>query len=563
MPRLVVIPTKGGDLSPAMAFELDVRVDGRLIPGSPITITASAKASQDVQNAVFRIVAPEMESARQSGWGDDFRVPVKAKVRVAAEVNASLVSGSGQQFAATVQAERPGYYRVVVSAVSPTPTLARRTSVQDATHREVWLLIDDAGGRVLENFDPTLVPAGTIPQPGPWRKRSLVRAVGGAKPEQGSSFSKQQATLMTNDGYDHYHAVFFDNDSGNYLDLPGVSVEYTTYRDDGFGGTIVTGTEYSGSFSDGSIAIDCSSMTNQWYDGFLRFTNGYVVLSNIGPFFGVSGAGDGQCGTYATVESPRQIIAPSAPARVFTTLTNAIPLSRSFFGKSRGQIAVNVYDATGTSNYTSGDIINIYSNAIWTSFGRFAASHEYGHALHAMALGGNAASGYCPEPHNFDQLSNLRCAFSEGFADFHSRAVGATYFPLDYADYTLGCTSYTAGTCTARTTTRDGSVVEGAVAGFLFHLTNPTDGLHDNVEYPGSYVADLIKTCTLTLPASYYSAIDGADYMIYCLESDMSAGSFPTRSFGATDIFSNPATKPGSWSASAIRQLWRWDLYRQ
>ena len=104
--------------------------------------------------------------------------------------------------------------------------------------------------------------------------------------------------------------------------------------------------------------------------------------------------------------------------------------------------------------------------------------------------------------------------------------------------------------------------MEGAVASFLFHLTNPTDGVHDNVQFPGSYVADLISTCILTLPFGYYSVIDGADCMIHCLESDIGAGSFPTRTFGATGISSNPATKPGSWSAASIRQLWRWDLFR-
>lgn len=62
---------------------------------------------------------------------------------------------------------------------------------------------------------------------------------------------------------------------------------------------------------------------------------------------------------------------------------------------------------------------------------------------------------------------------------------------------------------------------------------------------------------------SYLLAIDGADYMVFCLESDTGAETLPTRNFGATDTFSNPATKPGSWSAASIRQLWRWDLYRQ
>lgn len=46
----------GGDLSPQNAFDINLEVHGRLIPGSPITVTASVRANVGVQAGLFRIV---------------------------------------------------------------------------------------------------------------------------------------------------------------------------------------------------------------------------------------------------------------------------------------------------------------------------------------------------------------------------------------------------------------------------------------------------------------------------------------------------------------------------
>ncbi len=98
------------------------------------------------------------------------------------------------------------------------------------------------------------------------------------------------------------------------------------------------------------------------------------------------------------------------------------------------------------------------------------AAHEHGHAVPEKALGGNAATGQCRSPHHVDGAYNLQCAYSEGSAD-------------------------------------DGSIIEGAVAGFLYDLLdapdwpdspyNTADGDDDPVTFPGSYLADLVKTCNV------------------------------------------------------------------
>ena len=437
-------------------------------------------------------------------------------------------------------------------------------STQRSVHREIWLVIDTVGSRVLENFDAGVVPPGMLPLPGPWRRapaREIVESASGA----------QKSLLVSGDGSDHYRLVFYDSDSSAYLPLPGITVEYTVYTDDGFGGSVATDYGSSGSDALGDITIECNYWsTGQTYSGMMRYSNDLVVLSNVYPFYGVSGGGGyDACGTWSSAGSPWQVIAPSAPqSRVFVTLTNTIPVSRSFFGLQRVRIPVKVYSSSGTSNYSPGaDDVEIYSNAIWGSYGMFTATHEYGHALHEKALGGNAAAGQCPSGgHRIGQLTNLPCAFSEGFADYHARAVGATHFDLESTDYTYGCLAYSGSACTWFNGVRDGSAVEGAVASFLYSVTDPAKGLHDVIAYPGNYVANLVKTCILGTSLTQ-RRIDGVDYLSYCLEGNVDAtvrsAYFAGRTSGASTIFSNPATKPSGWSATDIRQAWLWDLYRQ
>ncbi|MEP6590393.1 MAG: hypothetical protein ABJC19_04335 [Gemmatimonadota bacterium] len=552
----------GGDLAPIEAFDLDVRITGRFEPGSPITVVASARSNIDMQAGTLRITAPELESAKRSAWDGSFRVAVGAKVAPALEVPAGLARGQSSTISTTLTADRSGLYRVVVSAVAEGRESNPGNSIQPAVHKELWLLVDSAGGRAMEFFDPSVTPTGMIPQLGPWRKlsdrSSLPRGDG-------------EARILTSDGSDHYRVVFYDSDSSAYLALPGLTAEFNVYTDDGFGGSEITDYGFSGTDAIGDMTIECGQWSvGQTYSGMLRFSNQYVVLSNIFPFYGVSGAGGyDACGTWSSAGSPYQIIAPSAAnARVFATLTSTIPTSRSYFGFQRNQIPVKVYSDTGTSNYSAGaDDIEMYGNAIWTAYGRFAATHEYGHALHEKALGGNAASGNCPTGgHRIGQLTNLQCAFSEGFADYHARAVGSLYFGLEGVDYTYGCLAYSSNTCTWYHGVRDGSGVEGAVASFLYSVTDASNDSHDVLTYPGSYVANVIKTCVL---GTYLAQrrIDGVDYLSYCLEANVDATVrstyFAGRTSGVTGIYLNTATKPSGWSAADVRQGWLWDLYRQ
>ena len=214
-----------------------------------------------------------------------------------------------------------------------------------------------------------------------------------------------------------------------------------------------------------------------------------------------------------------QTTASATAARVFTNLRLTVPSSRSIFSRSRGVVGVKVGSGYTTEYTGSDDRIYIKTtNAVWGPYGVFIAAHEYGHALHNQALGG-IVSHSCPEPHYLYGAYNLGCAFVEGFADFHAAITRADSLKL-----TDGFSDYGAEHDVSYSGSGDGSIIEGAVASFFYDLVdnantrdginNQPDGDDDVVSYPGSYVADIVKTCLV----NGTTKANGIDHVIYCFE---------------------------------------------
>jgi hypothetical protein len=262
------------------------------------------------------------------------------------------------------------------------------------------------------------------------------------------------------------------------------------------------------------------------------------------------------------------------------------PETASLLGVVRPSITVRLDPNAGNSSYSpSADEITIRSTGdadhVWGPLGIFVAAHEYGHAVHERALGGNVAGGQCPSPHYIDGAHNLQCAYSEGFANFHAVATrradlrneGESDWAIEQ-NFNYPGWVYEHGSPVSPST--DGSIIEGAVAAFLYDLVdapdwpdspfNTADGDDDSVTFPGSYLADIIRTCNVLY--SSWTRADGIDHLIYCLEQQVDpavTGSqmyFPTRSsdpFNQTEA----AAEPPGWSVAVIRALWTRNLYGQ
>lgn len=216
------------------------------------------------------------------------------------------------------------------------------------------------------------------------------------------------------------------------------------------------------------------------------------------------------------------------------------------------------------------DRIYLYKDQVFGQYGKFLAAHEFAHALHYKAIEPWPSTVACPyEQRSIDDVTDLDCAFVEGFATFAAVWIagtdlsGSNQDPESFERNMWLLPGYTDGGGSAR----DGSLIEGAVAALLIDMVDgeyTSDGVagdDDTVEWPGSYVADLIKWCT---PDGYISNIDGIDQFIYCAENDVNARlENPFLSWRVYSSAPESVTEPSTWTPARVRALWRWNLYNE
>lgn len=549
------------DLPSQEAFVIKPEVIGELAVGKTIRIHASVRSLFDVGDVQLSIQAPEVVIAKANGWNAGLRrgsegavVPLLAKTQ-------RFGRGSTDDLDASIVVERGGYYRIIISAVADlrgNPVAS--AYVQGTVHRELWLYVGPDGGAITDTFEAERVPHGFAQEPGPWK---LLRGSPNLR-----SLGTGVANLGMSDGYDHYVLKYYDADSMAYVPVPDASIRVTYWREE-YGNDVEITSFDVGSGSTGSFEVPCYSLYDgEWYDAVVeQLSNSDLRITGTAAFGWFGGAGGSQCGTYASSSNPWTAYSLTTQSRVFTQLRLGIVASESFFSTSRPQLKVKVFGSSGGSKYVaSEDEAKIYSNAIWGEHGRFVGMHEYGHALYEKGLNGNPNSGACTNPHYVNQLSNFRCALSEGWASYVAAAVGfGGSFDFENTDRTYGCLAYSNDICTSYASSRDGSRVEGAVASMLLNLTDAANGPNDSTSYPGKYVADLVKTCTL-YPGILVRVI-GIDHLTYCLELNIDSYVTSNYFLGRSDtpyyIIGENATEPFDWSASKIRQVWLWNLYRE
>lgn len=82
------------------------------------------------------------------------------------------------------------------------------------------------------------------------------------------------------------------------------------------------------------------------------------------------------------------------------------------------------------------------------------------------------------------------------------------------------------------------------------------------VDYPGSYVADIIRTCEMYRSFFGWTRANGVDNLVACFERAVPNYSvyFSSRSPDPSN-FRESAAEPSAWNRTNIRKLWRKNLY--
>jgi len=459
----------------------------------------------------------------------------------AVEVRQQIASRQTVNRTKRIMIEEPGYYRILATAHAPeAPATAENGKwIDNFTSEILWVYVSETGGRITDRFTPDVLPDDARKQPGPLTMKHEAFRFTTSSAVEGSS----KVTTSSSGPIDltvNYVEVL----SSTVRPVDDAKVDVTMYEAQN--DQAVNG--YSrDTDAQGRVTLSCPGY------GYYAIARVYADNADVdvndtnSQEMAVYHFDDTDCGDAVSISADSRV------AHTYMEMNDAIDASRSFFGHSRGEVHVLV--GPDGSYYSRGED-RIYieeSDATGGSFDNFIISHEYGHALHEKGLGGNEGGG-CPRPHYLGGAHNLTCAFSEGFANYHGVVTVDNYI-RDRIESNY----YYPGRSNVSTSTPldDGSIIEGAVAAFLYDLTDPADESHDNLNFPGSYVADIIETCKVNGVRA-----DGVDQLITCFQKYTVNYNdyFPNRSstpWGWTE----GATEPLGWNRTDIRKLWYMNLY--
>jgi hypothetical protein len=551
-------------------FSVDVRASGSFRPGQPIQITVTGAANLNTGNTTVQLLLPEVAAAERGGWSRMEYGPGGA-VQPALVARQAMSRGQSLTRTANITIPRPGYYQVIASVIqseeSPSDERPEQL-VQNVAHDEIWLWVSENGGRVTESFEPNRIPESMHRVPGPLTPMTQAPPTARTDAAEGPRTQRAAATRpRTNhapiSGWVDIHAMYMnqdiknpDNTYGALRPIPNARYEFIIYNRLGTQVQIAPGE----TDTEGLAFMQCYSDANGWgrYKLKVYLDNNRVTMAEqlvletqIRDFATT-------CGTVANEQALTGNL-PKERAHVFQNLDRAIRNGDAFFGRQRGDITVAMSSTHSYSTYewsTAARRLIIATNPgtgfagqIWGTYGAFVQAHEYGHAYHNDVLGGVERYYYnpyptpvCPTVHNMQDATNLQCALAEGFADYYAvvalpGGTGGIQNDLEVAVYSPGATNLFGKAAGA-----NGSIIEGAVASFFYDITDPANETHDQTQYPGSYVADIVRSCQVY--AGAWRLNNGVDDIAYCfLGTVYDKERFTTRSPAPTGV-SETATEP-------------------
>ena len=553
-------------------FSVDVRASGSFRPGQPIQITVTGAARLSTGNTTVQLLLPEVAAAERGGWSRMEYGPGGA-VQPALVARQAMSRGQSLTRTANITIPRPGYYQVIATVVQSeeTPTdeqPADNALVQNVAHDEIWIWVSESGGRATESFEPNRIPESMHRVPGPLTPVTQAPPTARTDAAEGPRTQRAVATRPRAShapisGWVDIHAMYMnqdiknpDNTYGALRPIPNARYEFIVYNRLGTQVQIAPGD----TDAQGLAYMQCYSDANGWgryklkvYLDNTRVTMAeQLVLETQVRDFATT------CGTVANEQALTGNL-PKERAHVFQNLDRAIRNADAFFGRQRGDITVAMSSTHSYSTYEWGTAARRliiatnpaagYGGQIWGTFGAFVQAHEYGHAYHNDVLGGVERYYYnpyptpvCPSLHYMQDYTNLQCALAEGFADYFAVSAlpggtGKVQTDMEAAIYSPSATN-----TFQKPAGSNGSIIEGAVASFFYDITDPANETHDQTQYPGTYVAEIVRSCQVY--AGAWRMNNGVDDIAYCfLGTIYDKERFTTRSPAPTGV-SETATEP-------------------
>lgn len=561
---------------PFMDISLEVR--GSLRPGVPIEFIIRGKANVAVEDASIQVVLPVVAAAERSSWQAILLPTDDQEVQPQARWLRRFSRGDTFEERFSLVIPEPGYYEVIASA-----TLAKQFVdgrwIDNAIPQRAWIWVDHANGKVTETFDFSVLPPDATSTSGP-----LTRT---GEPFRLRMGSEDSPVCMPEFGWlcgSPWWQIGYHAEGGSYTPVRGAEVHWRFTYTSGEVVSNQTTTQETGRFE----IPGCDGVAHARIE--VRSDHPQVTVLNY-----VNPPNPSQRAAILLYEGPcvRRYFDAQAPAaaHLFENLKRTIE-AHDGLGLHRHARVVATYDNRETrSGYhwiSSGNVrsmfhahINIIPTHVWRERGAFVAAHEWGHMWQDLDGGGlrrfyqhpNGQNRGCAESHFQYVATHMECAFAEAFASYYAvltrgTATGEEYDLMRTNHFYFN--RHEGGT--------DGSRIEGAIAGFLFDLTDSFSGDEswDAVHMSPVELFHVIRSCRVIPEGGHhFEAFLGVDHLIFCLERNRSFSSGGPYSFemnGSVRSFftsrsprasSTMATGHVNASVEQLRRLWLVTLYRK
>ncbi len=539
----------GPDLVIEPRFDLDVDVTGTLKPGHPIHFTVRGSARYATQDAEVRLILPEVAAAERSGWGL-VEIPVGKEIAPHFRMRRGFAGGERFRERATVTIPEPGYYFVQATVQQRSHDLEVSGDghvIGTGAGKEMWLWIDERGGRVTDRFDPSLFPEATRGVKGPLgseKKPPRIRdgdivitcsvtpsgsgftvADYGCPPPPDSSLTIGNPPPPPPSATAAVTVTYSDATTGTVRPLVDAWVTWKVFNTVN-GSQVNSGAGYTNT-SGASGIIDCMGQTSERRLHVTVHTENRKAevksYINSNPDRTLVGQYFGSCGGGIPVTADNQ------QAHLFMNLNKNWDGHQRAFGISPPTLMrAGLYPQSGYgTRYDWGaDHIRVEPlwDHVWGEMGVMVAAHEWGHLWQDQYLYEHPSTDglkrfynlMCPQRHPPGEYTNFGCALGEAFADWYAVVVRESDLPgwkrnmEENRLHLFHC---------AQRCTSDGSIVQGAIHAFLWDITDPATGEgHDAVQKtPGAVVAS-IKSCQVTENRVDWYAYNGIDHLIWCME---------------------------------------------
>ena len=447
-------------------------------------------------------------------------------------------SGSVVKRSVVVVPRVAGYY-TIEGAVRQIST-EQHANPADAGSSMRWALTTSTGGRLTSSFDPSGMPAGALAVPGPFRLQTPtvgVQLCDPSDPPPGGCGPQRSCCLVG--------TVTYKDAPGLYLPMGRASVQ-SRIVNPVTGATLLTQIAVASS-SGGFGGFACPLPGEQSSITVLGSHSRFTVTD-------ARGAGDPPLLVYpSSCGQALPYVLQSDAAAIFQRMLSVTDNQLALFGKSQPWIPVKIvsaalgaYDRNGPAGpevrIPAGSIGALTDGTAYTN--RFVPAHEMGHAFLDRAFQNNDEGyGQCPPIHPVGDTTNFRCAYSEGFADWHTLlTLPGTQGVFDFED-----ANYAAGF------PGKGHLIEGAVASYLVETTDAVRAVEsDALALSVSFVGQVIERCEHTRPRPGAGANDIRNFR-FCLENRLTAGNM--RFYPSAPSFQQP-----TWTLANMSNNYVWNV---